>query len=650
MRDYSWSDLVHMGLLCVIYVSTAALGLSLDAVHGIATVVWPPTGIALAALTLYGMRLWPGIALGALLVNIWAGAPTFAASGVAVGNTLEALLGAFLLRRVIGFRPTLDRLRDVLGLVVLAAGLSPLVSATIGVTSGWVGGVIPSMSYGQAWWTWWLGDAIGALIVAPGVCIWSSWPRHWMSRLWLAEVGALGLVAGAVSLTVFGGMWTAPSLEVSYLIFPVLIWAALRFGPPGVVATLGLVSVVAIGGTAYGLGPFIRETTHASLFWLQTFMGIVTVTSLVLAAAVAERERAKAQQAHLYQNAQDACATAEESLALLDTLLTSAPVGFAFMDPHLRYRRINEALAAINGLPPAAHLGRTLHGVLPALAPLLEPLHRRVLETGKPLVNVELSGWKPTAPLEQAHWLASYYPVRTRSGQLLGVGAMVIDITGHKQTEAYLKTSLREKELLIKEIHHRVKNNLQMVSSLLSLQAHMIADPQLRAPLEESQARIQTMALIHQQLYRSGNLAQIDFTEYLQDLARRVVRSSRVGQGHLALEISAEEVYFPIETAIPCGLLLHELLSNCVKHAFPEGLNGTIRVALCRHPQGTHELTVRDDGVGLPDGLDVRATVSLGLRLVHLLAAQLHGKLTFESGQGTTVTLAFGESRSHVGH
>jgi two-component sensor histidine kinase len=178
----------------------------------------------------------------------------------------------------------------------------------------------------------------------------------------------------------------------------------------------------------------------------------------------------------------------------------------------------------------------------------------------------------------------------------------------------------------------------------------MIADPQLRAPLEESQARIQTMALIHQQLYRSGNLAQIDFTEYLQDLARRVVRSSRVGQGHLALEISAEEVYFPIETAIPCGLLLHELLSNCVKHAFPEGLNGTIRVALCRHPQGTHELTVRDDGVGLPDGLDVRATVSLGLRLVHLLAAQLHGKLTFESGQGTTVTLAFGESRSHVGH
>ena len=156
MRAYSWSDLVGMGLLWGIYVSTAALGLSLDAVSGIATVVWPPTGIALATLTLYGARFWPGIALGALLINIWAGAPVFSASGVAVGNTLEALLGAFLLRRVVRFRPVLDRLQDVLGLVILAAGVSPLVSATIGVTSGWWGGLIPAASYGRAWWMPWV--------------------------------------------------------------------------------------------------------------------------------------------------------------------------------------------------------------------------------------------------------------------------------------------------------------------------------------------------------------------------------------------------------------------------------------------------------------------------------------------------------------
>jgi PAS domain S-box-containing protein len=768
MRDYLWSDYIGTGLLCTIYVGTAALGLSLDALSGIATAVWPPTGIALAALTLYGARFWPGIALGALLINLWAGAPVLSAIGVAIGNTLEALLGASLLRRVVGFRPALDRLRDVLGLVVLAAGLSPLVSATIGVTSGWWGGLIPATSSVQAWWTWWLGDAIGALIVAPLVFVWSTWPRRRLPRVQLLEAMALLLAVVAVGLIVFGGLWTAPGLEVSYFVFPALTWAALRFGPPGVVTALGLVSVVAIAGTAQGLGPFTRDTVHASLLWLQAFIGVVSVTSLVLAAAVAERERAETQQAQLCQEAQEARGTAEESLALLDTLLATTPIGFAFMDLDLSFRRLNEALAAINGLPPEAHLGRSLHEVLPDLAPIVEPFHRQVLQTGEPLVNIELCGEKPTAPLEQGYWLASYYPVRTRDGRLLGVGVMVIDVTEHRradevraqlaaivassddaiigktltgvitswnagaerlygyrasevvgqsialllppersdelpailarlrkgerlqhvetirmhkdghwldvslsifpikdannriigaasvarditermQVEAYLKTSLQEKEMLLKEIHHRVKNNLQVVSSLLGLQAQMIADPQLRVPFEESQARIQTMALIHQQLYRSGTLAQINFAEYLRDLATRVVRSARVGQGHLALEISAEEVHLPIETAIPCGLLLHELLSNCVKHAFPGGQSGTIRATLHRHPQGPCVLTVCDDGAGLPPGLDAHATTSLGLRLVHLLAAQLQGTLTFESGQGTAVTFTFGDPLS----
>jgi len=237
----------------------------------------------------------------------------------------------------------------------------------------------------------------------------------------------------------------------------------------------------------------------------------------------------------------------------------------------------------------------------------------------------------------------SIFPIKDGNGRILGAATIARDITERMQVEAYLKASLREKEMLIKEIHHRVKNNLQVMSSLLGLQAQMIDDPNLRVPFAESQARIQTMALIHQQLYRSGTLGQINFAEYLRDLATRVVRSSQVGQGHLALEISAEEVYLPIETAIPCGLLLHELLSNCVRHGFPGDRSGTIGVTLSGIPQCPFVLTVRDDGVGLPPGLDVSTTASLGLRLVHLLAAQLHGTLAFQSGAGTNVTLSFGE-------
>src|SRR5215831_3525234 len=205
MRSRAFVYTVHVGLLCLIYVGTAMLGLSLDAVSGFATAVWPPTGLALAALILGGFRLWPGIALGAFLVNLSAGAPLLVAGGMAVGNTLEALVGTWLLHRVVGFQPALERLRDVLGLVVLAGLLSTLLSATLGVTSGWLGGVIPSAAYGEAWWTWWLGDLMGDLVVAPLLLMWNG--RMRLSSRRIAEAGALLGAIVAASLLLFGGLW-----------------------------------------------------------------------------------------------------------------------------------------------------------------------------------------------------------------------------------------------------------------------------------------------------------------------------------------------------------------------------------------------------------------------------------------------------------
>src|SRR5713101_6091918 len=203
MRFRPLPYVARVGALGVLYFSTATLGLSLGAVSGVAAAVWPPTGIALAALLLGGYRLWPGIAFGAFLVNVSAGAPVLVACGMAVGNTLEALVGSALLMRVVGFRPALDRLRDVVGLVVLAAGLSTLVSATIGVTSGWLGGVIPSATSWKAWWTWWLGDAMGDLVVAPLLLIWSGRVHIRPSARWVAEFGALLASVSALSLLVF---------------------------------------------------------------------------------------------------------------------------------------------------------------------------------------------------------------------------------------------------------------------------------------------------------------------------------------------------------------------------------------------------------------------------------------------------------------
>ena len=169
--------LAKVGILAALYVAGGKLALLLAAPQGNVTLMWPPTGIALAALLLYGSRLWPGVAAGAFLVAASTGVPLATAAGIMAGNTLEALAGAYLLRSAVGFRASLDRLRDVLGLMTLAALLSTMVSATIGVASLCLGGVVSCANYGALWWMWWLGDAMGDLIVAPFLLTWGARPR-----------------------------------------------------------------------------------------------------------------------------------------------------------------------------------------------------------------------------------------------------------------------------------------------------------------------------------------------------------------------------------------------------------------------------------------------------------------------------------------
>lgn len=279
-----------MGLLFAAYVSAAVLGLRFDAVSGFATLVWPPTGIALAALLLFGYRLWPAILLGAFVANLITGAAPAVAIGIGIGNTLEAVVGTYLLRAT-GFHPSLGRVRDVLLLIGLAL-VATAVSATIGVTTLWLGNVVNAASLVATWRAWWVGDMLGALIITPLLLTW--WQRNLFKRLhsWrLTE--ALALV-GAVTLgnlLIFSGPYTSAPATYPLLasIFLPLSWAALRFGPFGVSTALFLLSVSAVIGTAYGQGPFVRQTLHDSLLPLQLFMGIVAAMTLTLAAAITER-------------------------------------------------------------------------------------------------------------------------------------------------------------------------------------------------------------------------------------------------------------------------------------------------------------------------------------------------------------------------
>jgi two-component sensor histidine kinase len=215
------------------------------------------------------------------------------------------------------------------------------------------------------------------------------------------------------------------------------------------------------------------------------------------------------------------------------------------------------------------------------------------------------------------------------------------EIRERARAEEGIKASLKEKEVLLKEIHHRVKNNLQVVSSLLSLQSQTVDSPAALEVLQESQNRIRSMALIHERLYRSENLAQVDFAVYIRDLATFLVRSYRAHLGPIDLNIEAEGVLLGIDTAIPCGLITNELISNALKHAFPNGNRGEIRVKIGADGDRQFTMIVGDNGVGFPPDVDFRNTESLGMQLVNTLVDQLEGTVELRSDGGTEFTIRF---------
>ena len=215
------------------------------------------------------------------------------------------------------------------------------------------------------------------------------------------------------------------------------------------------------------------------------------------------------------------------------------------------------------------------------------------------------------------------------------------DITERKRTEEQIKASLREKEVLLKEIHHRVKNNMQVIISLLNLQSKHVKDKRDWEIFKDSQNRIKSMALIHDKLYQSKDLASINFAEYIENLARHLFNTYRVSSSAIKLVADIKDVPLDINTAIPCGLIINELISNSLKYAFPDGREGEIQIKLYASKDDTFSLIVRDNGIGLPEDLDFRNTKSLGLQVVVALVEQLKGTIELDRSEGTAFKIVF---------
>jgi two-component sensor histidine kinase len=209
------------------------------------------------------------------------------------------------------------------------------------------------------------------------------------------------------------------------------------------------------------------------------------------------------------------------------------------------------------------------------------------------------------------------------------------------KSEQAIRASLREKETLLKEVHHRVKNNLQVIASLLRLQARHLRDEQARAMFEESQNRVHSISLVHEMLYRAGDLSRVDFGDYLRSLATHLFEGWKGSTRSINISVEAAEVGLSVDTAIPCGLIINELVTNALKHAFPEAASGSIRITAAQEPPGWLKLMVQDDGIGIPENVNLRRSGSLGLELVNTLVRQLHAKLEVRRDAGTTFNIQF---------
>jgi len=412
--------------LAAAYFVVAETGLRYATIGPSISPVWPPTGLAVAALVLLGPGYWPAILLGAFLANATTSIPVLAAAGIACGNTTEAMLAAYLLRSRAGQHLALDDLLGVRTLVVVAAPIGALASATVGVTSLWLAHVVPEAGVWSALSLWWAGDYLGALVVVPVFLTWLTWlTGAGPTGVRIGRRAALELsllVGGAVlaTMAIFGGLLPASLLlpaQYPYLLFPFVIGAALRFGPRGASLLTMTVATLAVGYTARGGGPFVMQTVPSTDTALLLYIGILAITGLSLGPATTRHERAER-----------ALREANEHLA---AVIQSSPLAIYTLDPESTVRSWNRAAEALYGWPAEEVIGRPL----PTIGQDLEDharLRDRVLR-GEALRGVEVTRRRKDGTLVNIS--LSVAPLHDAAGQVTGMLSLAADITEMRQLE-----------------------------------------------------------------------------------------------------------------------------------------------------------------------------------------------------------------------
>ncbi len=640
-------------VLAGLYAGLGKLGLGLFPVVRFAALVWIPTGLSLAALLVRGLRLWPAVALGAFAVNLWNGAPPLVALGIAAGNTLEAVLAAYAVRRVVAFRGALDRVADVGGLVVLAALLSTTVSATIGVASLGLGGVAHAAALPGAWVAWWAGDMLSDLVVAPAILTWAAAPRPGLAPAPRAEavlaVVILSAYAGLVCGLPHATVAAIPILR-SYLLLLPLAWLVLRFGPRGGATGVLALAVASIAGTYAGHGIFAGPNRNEGLLDLHVFLVAAALASLILAAVVSERERSRVE----VMRAEEV----RESEARLRLAAEGAHLGMWFWD--IREGRLtwNEPCRALHGI------GRDEEVTYARFVAMVHPDDRARVERAIRRAIDEACDYaaehRVVLPDGGVRWLRSlgrvFHDDRGAPVRMMGVS---MDITSRRRADEE-RAALLERE---RAARAAAQDAARAKDEFLAVVSHELRTP-LQAMLGWTQVLLsqppdeRTLAKGLATLDRSVK-AQARLIEDLLDVSRIVAGKLRLERVRVDL---AQVVEAAVEAARPAAAakgvcldasiealpgevigdphrlqqVVANLLSNGTKFT-PSG--GLVAVRL-RRELAAAKIRVEDTGAGIPkdflpfvfdrfrqaEGASTRAHGGLGLGLAiarHLV--EMHG-------------------------
>jgi PAS domain S-box-containing protein len=621
-------------VLAIVYFASAELGFRAAVAHHVVSSAWPPAGIALALLILLGLRWWPSVALGAFLANFVSGILPGAAAAIAVGNTLEAVVGALLLKRLAAFEPRLSRLRDVVSLTVLGAGVSTLVSATIGVASLELAGAAQARAAGTLWTVWWTGDAIGVLLVTPLVLTWWSNPR-WRGSTRETAIAALLLMSVVAVASV---LFRVP-YDYAYAVFPLVLAISWRAGPRGAATATALVAIVAVFETLSGLGPFAVGNPIHNLFLFQTFLGLLAFTALGFAAVTAERQRA-AEEVTLHQR----------HLARAQAL---AHLGSWQWDVATNRVTWSDELYRIYGLRPEEFAG-TFEAFLTRVHPEARERVRaqiaRAIADGQPFQIEE----RIVRPDGTERILESRgEPVRDAGGRTLALVGTCWDVTEWREAAGRLRQSrqelralaarlneLREQErtALARDVHDQLAQTLTALLFDIGWLARRLPedDVTLAAKVRQMETLVAATFANVQRIVAELRPAVLDDLGLVAAVEWQTEElRSRTGI-EVAIDLPAAELRIEQEDATQVFRVLQEALTNVARHAHATRVEVSLRDA------GTDlVLEVRDNGRGIspPDLASGRSVGLIGMR-ERALERGGEVRITGMAGQGTTVRLS----------